>query len=273
MPIEGTDFWVEPHEDQSRLVVYSCYFGGYEPFNLGATGDGLGYDRVVITDDPTLRAPGVRVVCVDASGFPNCDPRQLSRLGKMCPHLFFSRYEWAIYIDNGAELRCSPLDIIQQLQTDYLGIPPPGRYLFKHRMRECAYREARVCLKRLKISRKDYRQQISQYKAEGFPENHGLYVNTVMIQRMGDPFTDRINEAWFEHYLNVSSRDQISLPYIMWKFAYPERALPFSLTDLAAWPKFRAWKRDRFRRSVERKAALAGASQSDEAQPMVVKAA
>ena len=53
-----------------RVLVYSCYFGFHEPFNPGATGTGIGYDRVVVTDHAALAVPGVTILRPDVSGDP-----------------------------------------------------------------------------------------------------------------------------------------------------------------------------------------------------------
>jgi hypothetical protein len=231
-----------------RVLVYSCYFGFHEPFNPGATGTGIGYDRVVVTDHAALAVPGVTILRPDVSG----DPGRMSRLAKMCPHRFFTGYDWVIYIDNSAALTTPPLAIVSEIERQHADGAPAGRYLFSHGKRSCAYREARVCLVRGKISREDYRRQMRHYREAGFPEDQGLFMNTLMIQKMGDPATDSFNEIWFQHFQSFSRRDQISLPYLVWKEGYPARITPFALTDIAQWPLFSKWKRDKFRKQVSR---------------------
>ena len=233
-----------------RLLVYSCYFGFHEPFNPSATGSGIGYDRTVVTDHAALNLPGVTMLRPDAvmAG----DPGRMSRLAKLCPHLFFGGYDWVIYIDNSAALTAAPQAIVAEIERQHAGAAPAGRYLFTHERRSCAYREARLCMVKGKISRADYRRQVRHYKAAGFPEDQGLFMNTLMIQKMGDPATDAFNEQWFDHFQSYSRRDQISLPFLLWERGYPARVTPFSLSDIARWPLFSRWKRDRFRKQVSR---------------------
>ncbi|MGL6209883.1 MAG: glycosyltransferase domain-containing protein [Paracoccaceae bacterium] len=235
--------------DQPRIVVYSCYFGVYEPFNPTATGPGDGYDRVVLTDHPGLEIAGVTLMRPDLT---ELDPVRQSRIAKMCPHRFFADYDWAIYIDNSAQLTRAPQDIVADIQAQHAGTPPPGRYLFPHTHRTCAYREARLCLTKGKITEDEYRQQLQQFTDAGFPRDQGLYMNTAMIQKMGDPATDALNEAWFAHFQTFSRRDQISLPFLMWQHGYPARLAPFAFTDIAHWPLFSKWKREKFRRQTAR---------------------
>lgn len=233
-----------------RVLVYSCYFGFHEPFNAEATGSGIGYDRLIVTDHLALDVPGVTILRSDAGS--DADPGRLSRLAKMCPHRFFSEYDWVIYIDNSASLTTPPQSVLAEIERLHPGGAPAGRYLFNHGKRSCAYREARVCMVTGKISRADYRRQTRHYKDAGFPADQGLFMNTLMIQKMGDPATDAFNETWYDHFQSFSHRDQISLPYMLWKEGYPTRVTPFSLLDIAQWPLFSKWKRDKFRKQVKR---------------------
>jgi hypothetical protein len=241
-------------EDQGpRITVYSCYFGVYEPFNPEATSQEGDHARVVFTDHPGLSSQGVTVQREAEGG----DPGRLSRLAKLRPHLFFGDQDWVIYIDNGARLTVPPGEIVARIEAEYPGGAPAGRYLFRHDRRTCAYREARLCMRQGKIPRADYRRQVAHYQAAGFPENWGLFVNTVMIQKMGDPATDAFNDAWFDHYMAFSRRDQVSLPFMLWQKGYPLRVLPFAMTDVTRWPYFRRWKRLKFQAAEARKAANA----------------
>ncbi len=71
-------------------------------------------------------------------------------------------------------------------------------------------------------------------------------MNTMMVQKMGDPATDRFNEAWFDHFQTFSQRDQISLPFMLWHLDYPVRLMPASLFDLVQWPVFKKFRRQQF---------------------------
>ncbi len=254
-----------PHQQVGpRILVYSCYFGFHEPFNPQATGSGIGYDRMVVTDHAALNVPGVTMMRPDSDA--ETDPGRMSRLAKMCPHLFFRTYDWVIYIDNSAVLLAAPQAIAAEIERGHPEGAPPGRYLFDHGRRSCAYREARLCLVKGKISRADYRRQVRYYKAEGFPEEQGLFTNTLMIQKMGDPATDAFNETWYDHFQSFSRRDQISLPFMLWKQGYPARLAPFAVADVAQWPLFSKWKRDKFRKQVSR-GNLRGLGDALQAEP------
>ena len=244
---------VLPLAKPPRVLVYSCYFGVYEPFNPKATGSGAGYDRIVLTDQP-VSSPGIQIMQGVLGAEPG-DATTLSRLAKMRPHLFFAQYDWVIYIDNSASLLVDPFDMIAQIEAAQGGEAPGGRYLFPHQRRTCAYREARLCMKKGRIPRADYRRQIQHYQAAGFPMDRGLFVNTMMVQKMGDPATDAFNDAWYAHFLTFSKRDQISLPFMLWQESYPIRLMPQSLFDLAQWPVFKKFRRVQYQSAQVARAA------------------
>jgi hypothetical protein len=238
-----------------RILVYSCYFGIYEPFNPKATGDGQGYDRLVVTDQP-VSAPGIETLRDLKHVHPDhATATHLSRLAKLRPHLFFADYDWVIYIDNSANLMCNPHQIVVEIEAAHAGLAPAGRYLFEHQRRHCAYREARLCMKKGRIPRADYRRQVQLFQQAGFPMDHGLFVNTMLVQKMGDAATDALNDAWYDHFLTYSQRDQISLPFLLWQMDYPVRLVPRPLFDLAHWPVFKKFRRVKFQSAERARAA------------------
>lgn len=243
---------------QPRITVYSCYFGVYEPFNPDATAQAGDHARAVFTDHAELSVAGVTFHRAQAGGGAEADAGRLSRVAKLRPHLFFSDQDWVIYIDNGAKLSVPPAEIVARIEAEYPDGAPAGRYLFRHQRRTCAYREARLCMRQGKIPRADYRRQVAHYKAAGFPEDWGLFVNTVMIQKMGDPATDAFNDRWHAHFTEFSRRDQVSLPFMLWQEGYPVRILPFGMKDVAVWPLYRRWKRLKFQAAEARKAEAHG---------------
>ena len=97
--------------------------------------------------------------------------------------------------------------------------------LFKHTNRTCAYQEAAEIIK-LKVDKLELVQnQINYYKSEGFPENYGLFELPVSIRKN----TDRIktlNLMWWEQICKYSSRDQVSMPFVLWKTNINPTILP-----------------------------------------------
>lgn len=227
-----------------RLAVYSCHFGAHEPFNPGATGAaGRGYDRFVFTDHASLPTTARLVPLSDAGH----GPAILSRLPKLCPHRFFQGYDWVIYLDNNARFTLSPDRILRRVLREHPD-GPPGRYLFRHRRRDCAWDEAAECHRLGTLTADQLARIRAEFARADFPRRAGLYVNTCLIQRMGSPETDALNDAWFASLTTHTRRDQVMLPYLLRQMETPFRVLKPKIKDWADWPVFSPAARARFRR-------------------------
>lgn len=238
------DVTLQP-QDGARIAVYSCYFGAHEPFNPDATGtDGQGYDRYVFTDHAELPTTANLVQLADQGE----GPAILSRLPKLCPHLFFQNYTWTVYLDNNARFLLDPARIVKRVLKEHPD-RPSGRYLFRHRRRDCAWQEAEECL-RLGYMTEDQHAKITGLFAEvGFPRHAGLFVNTCLVQRMGDAATDALNEAWFDSLSTLTRRDQVMLPWLLASRGCAHRVLSAKVKSWANWPIYSPTARAKFRRA------------------------
>jgi hypothetical protein len=226
------------------IAVYSCYFGKYEPLNHASMGDGEGYDRILFTDDATLDYPGAQVVALESADPPSI----VSRSPKLYPELYFGAHKWIIYVDNRAVLKTDPREIVAQIEAKHQDTAPSGRYLFEHPDRRCVYRELKVVSRMKKIAPEEYELIRSKFVEEGLPKNAGLYMNTIMVQKMGDIETEAFNGFWWEQFQALCSRDQISLPYAMWVQGYKAQTLEIMARDVIDWPVYSFKERRSFQR-------------------------
>ncbi|SFT17568.1 Protein of unknown function [Sulfitobacter marinus] len=227
------------------IAVYSCYFGKYEPLNLQSMGSGQGYDRVLVTDDPSLEYPGAQVI----GGSGEADAVIASRSAKLFPEPYFPNHRWVIYVDNRAALIQDPKEIVAEIEAAYVGDAPAGRYLFEHPDRECCYRELRVLTRMSKVTPEAHEQIKGTMQEAGFPAKAGLYMNTMMIQKMGDPATAKLNALWWWLFQTLCPRDQVSLPYAMWLNDYAPRVLSSMAQQYIEWPVYSFKDRRRFQRA------------------------
>jgi hypothetical protein len=228
-----------------RIAVYSCYTGRHEPLNTASLGAGLGYDRVLISDDPSLEYPGAQLIEMKIG---ELTAYAASRLPKICPHLFFPEHEWVFYVDNRASLTKDPNEIVKEIEATHPGAPA-GRYLFRHLVRNCAFQETRAVQEKGMIEQSVANRIIKSFRHAGMPRKHGLYMNTIMIQKMGNPVADAFNLAWWQMYLDLCPRDQVTLPYMLWKTRYDPPILDFKVASIAEWPVYTVRDRRKFRRS------------------------
>ena len=135
--------------------------------------------------------------------------RRDAKIYKIIPHLFLPDYDYWIWVDPTHEPIVDPKVICAMLGDKDIGV-------FKHGERQCAYEEAAEIL-RLNIDHPHLvKAQDTYYRSEGFPQGHSLYELPVSV-RKNTPTIQSMNMKWWELICRYSSRDQISLPFVMWK--------------------------------------------------------
>jgi len=65
--------------------------------------------------------------------------------------------------------------------------------------------------------RRKLKAQIKRYRAEGYPEDNGLIMSSVILRRHNEPEIIEFDKKWWEEIANGSKRDQLSFNYIQWK--------------------------------------------------------
>lgn len=223
--------------ERGRIAVYSCHFGRYEPFHDHALGPAGNWDRIIFTDRADLDAPGRRVVLLP-DGFDGLTSKQASRLPKLMPERFLARYDWVLYVDNRARLMVRPDALVARIEAAQGGEAPAGRYLARLAQRGCAWREARICLRKGFMDEAEYARVQAAFEAAGFPREAGMFMNTALVQRMGSDETARLNAAWFRAFCEVAGRDQVLLPFVLWQTGLTQHELGFGLDEVIRWPIF-----------------------------------
>lgn len=232
------------------IAVYSCYFGRHEPFNSNCLAIETNSRRFIFTDQDDVEK-WVAPLDVTVEKIHLASPKLGSRAPKLCPHKFLpENVEWAIYVDNRATLEVPPEKIVEDVESQF-GECEPGRYLFAHKSKRDAYKELRTTHARKYIDVEQFVATRKMFRRSKFPRGLPLYVNTMMIQKMGDHLTDALNEDWFELYSTICPRDQPLLPFVIHKHSYKERMIASELTDYVIWPVFNFRERNRFRKAVD----------------------
>lgn len=198
------------------MIVYTSVFGGKDDFKAVP---GRGYDLHLFTDEP-VSIPGVNVR-VDGPSWIH-DPVRRCRCVKALPHLWLPPHDASIWIDASFAWRGFNPEEISKTFLSRFDFAVVRRYQI-----DCAYEESKICVD-LKLDKPELiRAQMSRYRDEGFPEKAGLYWGGLIVRR-DTPEVRRINEAWWAEICRGSRRDQLSLPYVLWKLK-----ARFAVFDLA----------------------------------------
>lgn len=145
--------------------------------------------------------------------------RRNAKIYKVIPHLFLPDYDYYFWVDSTHDVVENPLNIIDTyLKENDLAV-------FKHTERDCVYKEADV-IKRINYDHHhNVDRQINFYKSELYPENNGLWELPAFVRKNTDNIK-RMNLKWWEQICMYSSRDQLSLPYCLYKLG-----ISFSIMD------------------------------------------
>jgi hypothetical protein len=135
--------------------------------------------------------------------------RRDAKIYKILPHLFLPDYDYWIWVDPTHEPIMDPVRICTNMGERDVG-------LFTHPHRDCAFEEA------IEVGRLGYDDpmwlagQLEYYRICGFPKKYGLYELPAFV-RKNTHNVQELNLKWWELICRYSSRDQIGLPFILWK--------------------------------------------------------
>ena len=110
--------------------------------------------------------------------------------------------------------------------------------MFKHPHRTCAYKEIDACVTRNKITADQGTIARDGFNAAGFPKDFGLWACGMIARRTNNnPFQEMVAPYWWS-LVNVIPRDQIWLPFAMWKLSYPTDEIHTIDADIFSNPYF-----------------------------------
>ena len=207
---------------RDALVVYTAISGGYDRLREQPPVSMAGADCVAFLDAP---APSRTWLWRPIhTGFD--DPVRNAKIHKILPHRFFPDADYSLWLDGSITARFpfSARRLVDMFLAEH------DIAVFQHSRRTCLYQEASVCHQfRLDEPGRIWKQ-VCRYTQEGFPENAGLAECSVVLRRH-TAAVRAFDEAWWDEIMRGSRRDQISFPYVAWKFGFPYATFPGRIED------------------------------------------
>lgn len=196
---------------KKRIAVYTCVVGGYDKVN----------DPIIINEnidyfifsDHTIQSKIWVQKEIPQKIIELGNNTLINRYLKFHPKELFHDYDFAVYIDGNVQV-ISDITPLLKYTENKLGVA-----FHAHSYRESIYDEVEVLTKVVKRGDPDkLAKQINDYRQEGFPDKYGLPEATIIMTDLcNDSATLFFNQWWEEFVKSGSYRDQISLPYILWK--------------------------------------------------------
>lgn len=189
-----------------KKCIYTCIIGMYD-FLIQPGHVNEDFDYICFTNQ-IIKDPGVWEI----RPLPDVDDLEdlnlINRYVKMHPHILLKEYDLTIYIDGNVYIQDDVNEILNKYHNDFI--------VYKHHFGNDYYREVKRCIKQKKDVMRKITNQYHHYTLEGF-DGGILSYNGILIRKNNDT-TQRINELWYNEIITKSKRDQLALPYIVWKY-------------------------------------------------------
>lgn len=203
-----------------KIAVYTCITGGYDKLEKPCfhSDDVDYYAFIDDTSKYDINGWNIKAIPAYIRGLVNNDNILINRYVKFHPNeILAAKYDYAVYIDGNIKVVGDVSPLVEAVH------PKTGLALHRHRQRDSLYDEIKVCLIMKKGNREKLKGQAKRYKKEGFPDKFGLYeCNVIVSDLKNEKSTEILNDWWCEFMRSQSNRDQIALPYVIWKkgFSY-----------------------------------------------------
>ena len=135
--------------------------------------------------------------------------RRNAKYPKILASNLYPQYDYIVWVDGTKALNADPIQIISKN-------PDADIHLFKHPLRDCAYAEAEEVAKLKLDNIITLADQFRFYQRSGMPHKYNLYELPTFIRKSTE-VTKMMEMMWWEQICKYSSRDQISLPYVLWQ--------------------------------------------------------
>ena len=202
-----------------KYVIYSAVFGNYDSVVKPARVF-KDVDYVLFTDQPVKQAPW-RTVHVDWFGTVDDEwkDRRAARHFKAQPGMYMPKADMFIWTDMTHEVHVHPAEIRERY------VKENDIALFRHELRDCVFQEASAVLQYKMDTQDNIDRQLYLYQKENYRRRSGLW-ETPGVVRMNTPKITQVGMMWQEMMNKYSSRDQISLPYVLDKLNVDVSVLP-----------------------------------------------
>jgi len=189
-----------------RVAVVTANFGGRDTIEPVPDG-GAGADAWLLFSDVADQPRGWQTVLTPMQGSPRAEARRVKTLAlDLVPDA-----DVILWVDG--RIRVEPRSLRPLLRR---ALRETGIAGYPHPWRDCAYAEARECAELGLADADALAAQVAAYRSAGLPAGHGLQ-NTMVLARRRSPAIEALGRAWWDEIRRHTVRDQVSLPYVLWR--------------------------------------------------------
>ena len=194
-----------------RIAIYTAIFGNYDSL-LEPTWVPDNCDFYIVTDQPIPNESEWKLLDIDWKSIGINGNVKRNRYCKMFPHKLpvIKDYKYSIYIDGNVKPVTDFSAFINRLDEDGMGF-------HLHSSRDCVYEEAKVCIYSGKDTKESINAHMEYLRKQGFPEHYGMLECNLIARSHENPVMKKVMEMWWNEFCARSKRDQLSLPYVLFK--------------------------------------------------------
>lgn len=133
---------------------------------------------------------------------------------KMNTHKILPHYDYYFWIDGSFPISNPNFinDLFKLIPNDLI------LYLHNSRRKERNIRgEVKRCSKLRSVNKEKLQLQLKSYLDDKYPDKKGDLYSSGIILKKNNKKINSMMELWFQHNETYTQRDQISLPYVLWK--------------------------------------------------------
>lgn len=153
-------------------------------------------------------------------------PVMAAKTPKLLPHLYLADASISIWVDHNIRLLVDPQEVVDAFLGD------ADLALFSHSYRQNVFQEFATLREQKRFRIPWLQQQLAAqeaaYREAGLPADTPLFENNFLVRRNNER-TNQLNEAWLSQVIKWQWRDQVSLPYVLWKSDVKVAAHPFNI--------------------------------------------
>lgn len=202
------------HGDKSKkTVVYTCITGGYDnPQAPLYCPENVEY-ILFVPEDSSVCVSGWSIRKIPDSIIEKYDNTMVNRYIKLHPFdLFKDEFDVSVYVDGNLQ-PVSDLSYYASCIKDRVGFSA-----HRHSRRSCVYDEIKACRLMQKGSANNLRSYKKRLEDLGFPHGYGLIECNVLATDLSSNLAKKIYDEWWNELFDSGCmRDQVILPYVLWK--------------------------------------------------------
>jgi hypothetical protein len=207
-----------PATAPAKVCIYTTLFGDIDDL-LPVLFPGGGIDYICFTDRER-NTPGWRQIIANPG---QTNDTLNAKTFKILPHRYLAEYDYSMFVDANTLFLGRIEEFVEfcKANGDFV--------MWRHPYRTDLFLESCAIIGHGRHEPEAIISQISHYAEQGIEKNSGLFEASFIWRRHGAEDVRAFMEKWWAEIMAHSSRDQISLGYLVWRETTRPKVIPESL--------------------------------------------